>query len=178
MAPLRLVPALALLLPLVGCGAARDVDEAPGFPDVPLFAEVYDYAIGGPGTSLGLTCASATGDARPFDDRERARLTALYGGPTAGWAGFVPPSECTAIRAGATADGPTFTELVNTGTPEAFAGREGVSLFVITRFCGTGCGSIDHMTVIEEPAGYRPIWGVPRIDANGEIVFDNVQGQP
>ena len=83
-----------------------------------------------------------------------------------------------ALRAGANADGPGFTELVNTGTPAAFQGREGVYLFTMTRFCGIGCGSIDHMTVIEEADGYRPIWGIPRIDASGDIVFDNIEAKP
>ena len=172
--------ALLVALPTVvhAAGGMDDDDEAATFNDVLLFAEVYDYAFGGPATSLGLTCAGTMGTADPLDGKERSALNALYGAPTPDWQGFVPLSECTALRAGANPDGPGFTELVNTGTPEAFAGREGVYLFTMTRFCGIGCGSVDHMTVIEEADGYRPIWGIPRIDASGEIVFDNIEEKP
>jgi len=159
-------------------GMEDDEDEAPTFNDVLLFAEVYDYAFGGPETSLGLTCAGTTGTADPLDGKERTALNALYDAPTSGWQGFVPLADCETLRARADEDGPSFTLLVNSGTPEAFAGREGVYLFTMTRFCGTGCGSIDHMTVIEEPTGYRPIWGIPRVDASGEIVFDNIEAKP
>ena len=173
--------ALLLLLPLLAHAAGGmddEAGEAPVFNDVLLFAEVYDYAFGGPETSLGLTCVGTAGDADPLDETERAQLNARYGAPQPGWRGFVPLAECRALRAQANEDGPSFTELVNDGTPEAFAGRADVHLFTMTRFCGTGCGSIDHMTVIEEPTGYRPIWGIPRIDASGAIVFDNVEQKP
>jgi len=172
--------ALLFAWPAAGLAASGmhedDNEPAPAFSDVARFAEVYDYAVGGPDRSMGVTCAAATDGS--LDDGERTELTALYGGTTAGWQGFAGPAACEAIRASAMADGPGFTELVDTGTPDAFAGRPEVWLFVITRFCGTGCGTVDHMTVIEEPSGYRPIWGVPRLDAAGEIVFDTVEGTP
>ena len=170
---------LVLLAPgAQAAGGMDDDEETPTFNDVLLFAEVYDYAFGGPSTSLGLTCAGATGTADPLDQTERSALNALYDAPTPDWQGFVPLAACETLRAGANADGPSFTELVNTGSPEAFAGRDGVHLFTMTRFCGLGCGSIDHMTVIEEPTSYRPIWGIPRIDASGGIVFDNIEAKP
>lgn len=174
LALLVLVPAAAL----AAGGMQDDEDDPQTFNDVELFSVVYDYAFGSPETSLGLTCAGTSGDAGPLDETERARLNARYGAPTATWQGFVPLATCEQLRREANEDGPAFTELVNNGTPAAFAGHTNVHLFTMTRFCGTGCGSVDHMTVLEEPTGYRPIWGVPRIDASGIVVFDNIEQKP
>ncbi len=173
--------ALLLLAPVVAQAAGGmedDDDDHQAFNDVELFSVVYDYAFGSPATSLGLTCAGTSGNADPLDETERARLNARYGAPTANWQGFVPLSVCQQLRHEATEDGPAYTELVNTGTPAAFAGHDNVHLFTMTRFCGIGCGSIDHMTVLEEAGRYRPIWGIPRIDASGIIVFDNIEQKP
>ncbi len=179
MVMLRLL-ALLLLAPaaVLAAGGMENDGENHSFDDVQLFSVVYDYAFGSPATSLGLTCAGSSGDADPLDEKERTELNARYGGPSANWQGFVPLSVCEQLRHEATEDGPAFTELVNTGTPAAFAGRDNVHLFTMTRFCGIGCGSIDHMTVLEEAGRYRPIWGVPRIDASGIIVFDNIEQKP
>ena len=174
---------VALLAPLaaLAAGSEKEEEAPPVYNDVLLFAAVFDYAIGSPDTSLGLTCAGSTPGAAALDQAEFDELNALYGAPLDGWQGFLDVATCDAIRAEATADGPTFTQLVNTGPAPALApmaGDKATHLFELVRFCGKGCGAIDHMSVIEEPTGYRLIWGVPRIDGSGEVVFDNVETVP
>jgi len=174
---------VALLAPFaaLAAGSEKEEEAPPVYNDVLLFAAVFDYAIGSPRTSLGLTCAGNAATADTFDETERAELNAIYGAPLDDWQGFVEVSTCDAIRAQATEGGPTFTQLVNTGPAPALApmaGDKATHLFQVVRFCGKGCGAIDHMSVIEEPTGYRLIWGVPRIDGSGEVVFDNVETVP